>query len=63
MWRRFTPDVIDREKCLARVFNGGLGGQCTKLAVPGSQLCKQHTGWGGQVHGLVTGPIPLQKLQ
>ena len=63
VWRRFTPDFIDPGKCLARVFNGGFGGQCSKLAAPGSQLCKQHMGWGGQVHGLVTGPIPRAKVR
>ena len=63
VWRRFTPDVIESGKCLARTFNGGLGGQCTKLALVGSEFCRQHEGRGCQVHGFVKGPIPRGKLQ
>ena len=28
--RRFTPERIDAGKCLARIYNGGRGGQCTR---------------------------------
>ena len=35
-WKRFTPEVIDHEKCLARTFAGGRGGQCRNARLSGT---------------------------
>eukprot|EP00928_Gymnodinium_smaydae_P076065 TRINITY_DN5903_c0_g4_i1.p1 TRINITY_DN5903_c0_g4~~TRINITY_DN5903_c0_g4_i1.p1 ORF type:complete len:611 (+),score=129.02 TRINITY_DN5903_c0_g4_i1:66-1835(+) len=71
-WRRFTPSVILEERCMARVWNGGKGGQCSKrhrraagcaAAGADADFCWQHSGTGWQVHGRVDGPIPSAKLR
>ena len=54
--KRFTPTDVDSERCLARVFNHGLGGQCYSKRRTSSDFCGHHE--KGQPHGLVTGPIP-----
>lgn len=70
----FTPEVIDPTCCLARTWNGALGGQCcaaplrpANAADLGSGLCKSHfRQWKksghGLTHGRVDGPIPAEKL-
>eukprot|EP00971_Amphidinium_carterae_P240670 4777731-Amphidinium_carterae.1 len=70
IWRRFTPkdDEISHSLCLARTWNevgwvvlAGRGGQCTKRpSEAGSSLCATHQKHAA--HGLVTGPIPTEKL-
>jgi len=63
-WRRFTPTHIYRELCLARTWNGGQGGQCTKTPASGSEFCKTHqTGEKWRTHGRLDGPIPGPKLK
>merc|ERR1719356_876794 len=60
-WRRFTPPSVDTHLCIARTWNQGLGGQCGKAPVQGSDFCAQHNKtW--QTHGRVDGPIPEKKL-
>ena len=61
VWKRFTPESIDRSKCLARTWNGGRGGQCDSRPCRGRDVCRLHTKY--QKHGLVTGAIPLAKLR
>ena len=59
----FTPAdaILDGTKCLARLWAGGVGGQCKKRPVPDSDLCKAHR--AHQAHGKVDGPVPLAKLR
>lgn len=60
----FTPAVIDQHVCLARTWNGGTGGQCTKSRVEGMTFCRVHmTGEKWKVHGRCDGPIPDTKLR
>ena len=59
-WRSFTPSEVDPSKCLARTWNFGKGGQCTKSKLAGERFCK---GCARRlVHGAVDGPIPEKKL-
>ena len=58
--KRFTPDEVDCERCLARVRNHGYGGQCFSKRRAGSEFCGQHQ--KSQPCGLVTGPIPATKV-
>ena len=64
-WRRFTPSAVDASRCLARVWNGGCGGQCTRRPQAGADLCAGHArnvakdAWLGKV----TGEIPAKKLR
>mmetsp|Transcript_43000 Transcript_43000/g.98806 ORF Transcript_43000/g.98806 Transcript_43000/m.98806 type:complete len:293 (-) Transcript_43000:79-957(-) len=63
-WRKFTPDVVDNALCMARTWNGGVGGQCTRTPLSGSEFCSMHGAndkW--QVHGRLDGPIPDKKLR
>ncbi|CAK9072350.1 unnamed protein product [Durusdinium trenchii] len=64
--KRFTPKV-NTSFCMARVWNGGLGGQCPLMPVSNSfGLCKTHAhrdAAEGLSHGRVDGPIPLEKLE
>mmetsp|Transcript_146148 Transcript_146148/g.207164 ORF Transcript_146148/g.207164 Transcript_146148/m.207164 type:complete len:241 (-) Transcript_146148:89-811(-) len=63
---RFTPKVSPCF-CMARVWNGGQGGQCPMMpTVQGFGLCKTHAdrhAAEGLAHGRVDGPIPLEKLE
>lgn len=59
-WKRFTPEKINRSRCLARTWNDGCGGQCTKTPAEGQSLCKGHL--AKAACGLVDSPIPLPKL-
>lgn len=66
-WRRFTPLSVSPQSCMARVWGGGLGGQCTKTPVAGGAgLCQSHArqsrAGGGLSHGRVDGPVPGPKL-
>ena len=61
VWKRFTPASVNEEKCRARMWSGGRGGQCTKLPLPGRNLCGMHA--KSAPHGLVTDAIPHDKLQ
>ena len=60
-WAPFTPEGIDASLCRARVWRGGLGGQCDKKPEQGGDLCKSHL--RSQAHGLVTGDIPEGKFR
>ena len=63
-WKQYTPDVVDKTRCLARTWGEGHGAQCTRPPALGNRLCKMHAkqvggkGW----HGEVDGPIPDAKL-
>ena len=35
-WKRFTPDVVRTDLCLARVWNSGRGGECSRRALGGN---------------------------
>ena len=59
--REFTPSQIARDKCLARTWAGGKGGQCHHLPLRGGDLCGVHS--KACSHGKVTGPIPEAKLR
>ena len=66
-WKRFTPDLVRRDRCLSRVWNGGRGGQCSRRPIAGKELCQMHGGeasFGASElrHGLVTGEMPPRKL-
>lgn len=64
-WRTFTPPEIDPQRCFARTWNAGQGGQCQKrqnrMEDRSSKLCTTHLK-NGASHGLVDGPIPAAKL-
>ena len=57
---RFSPAAFDAGLCLARVWNGGSGGQCHCKPVVGS-FCKRHK--EQQTHGRIDGPIPPEILR
>ena len=63
VWKRFTPNDVSSNKCCARVWGDGYGGQCQRAPVDGRTLCVYHAGQGRAVYGLVTGDIPYGKLQ
>jgi|Transcript_110341 high mobility group protein B1 len=63
-WKQFTPDDINSEKCLARLWGDGLGAQCNHAPATGSEFCTRHKSkdaW--KTHGRVDGPIPEKKLK
>ena len=67
-WHEFTPQTINEQCCLARTWDDGHGGQCTRRALNGAtQLCAAHKLESelplGLTHGLVTGAIPVRKLE
>ena len=51
------------ERVRAELRERRSGQQCATRALAGSEFWRAHKGAGRQVYGLVTGPIPLQKLQ
>ena len=58
----FTPKKIESHLCMARTWNSGQGGQCTRKQMKGD-YCSGHSGEGWKVHGRVDGPIPEKKLK
>ena len=58
----FTPKKIESHLCMARTWNSGQGGQCTRKQVKGD-YCSLHSGEGWKVHGRVDGSIPEKKLK
>ena len=67
-WREFTPQNINEKRCLARTWDDGYGGQCTRLALNDTlKLCAAHKVESerprGLTHGFVTGAIPARKLE
>ena len=68
-WHEFTPKTINEQCCLARTWDDGYGGQCTRRALndAATQLCAAHKLESdlplGLAHGLVTGAIPARKLE
>ena len=63
VWKRFSPEVVDHTKCLARTWGGGRGSQCPREPVQGRSLCRMHCSQGTLSHGLVDSAIPYGKLQ
>merc|ERR1719453_1999021 len=65
--RYYTPAVIDEKCCMARTWNDGKGGQCTRPRAENSDLCamhiKQRDSEKGLVHGRVDGEVPEKKLE
>jgi len=63
-WARFSPAAVNCERCLARTWNKGKGGQCSKARAGSSDFCQQHLAGGRwQTHGRADGPIPAAKLR
>ena len=68
-WHEFTPQTINAQCCLARTWDDGYGGQCTRRALndTATKLCTSHKRESnhplGLTHGLVTGAIPARKLE
>ena len=67
-WCEFTPQNINEKRCLARTWDDGYGGQCTRLALNDTlKLCAAHKVESerplGLTHGFVTGAIPPRKLE
>lgn len=54
--RKQLPDP--EKRCIARVWNRGKGGQCTRIKCDGEDLCKQHL--GGCKHGVIGDMPPKQ---
>jgi len=65
MWKKFTPTIVNMERCNARTWNAGRGGQCSKAKCGSdSDFCRAHMAdekWRN--HGRVDGPIPVGKLR
>lgn len=58
----FTPPVSkDTQRCLARTWAAGSGGQCTRRR-SGAEFCASHAAGAWRAHGRVSGPIPAKKL-
>lgn len=64
-WKQFTPTVLNMERCNARTWNAGLGGQCSKAKCGSdSDFCRAHmAGEKWRTHGRVDGAIPVGKLR
>lgn len=45
-------------KCMARVWNRGRGGQCSRDAKPGTCFCYQHEHEESRKHGIITADPP-----
>lgn len=60
IWKRFTPDVIDKSRCLARIWLRGRGGQCSVPVPGGRELCCSHEQLS--TYGRVDGPVPLAQV-
>jgi hypothetical protein len=41
-------------RCIARKWNGGYGGQCTRYKLPGTEFCKKHNIEENRWCGLIT---------
>ena len=62
VWKRFSLEVVDETRCLARVYlRGGFGGQCNFRPAGDERCCRLHSNPTRQVYGLVTGPTPQAK--
>ena len=57
----FTPSNILQDRCKARTWNNGKGGQCNAVPVPGTRYCKRHA--ATRAHGDVEADIPAAKLR
>ena len=56
----FTPVKVTDGCCLARVWAGGHGGQCSWPPAQGQHLCRRHL--NNSSHGFLTGGMPEAKL-
>eukprot|EP00927_Polykrikos_kofoidii_P028669 TRINITY_DN24972_c0_g1_i1.p1 TRINITY_DN24972_c0_g1~~TRINITY_DN24972_c0_g1_i1.p1 ORF type:complete len:1926 (-),score=365.63 TRINITY_DN24972_c0_g1_i1:168-5105(-) len=60
---------VDKSLCFARVWGGGVGGQCRRKPAPRNDFCKFHSTEASKAanglpsHGRIDGPIPSQKLK
>merc|ERR1719374_409171 len=65
--RRYTPDEIDLNLCLARIWNNGKGGQCGRPPHGAGDFCSTHIKQlesnKGLSHGRVDGLVPMAKLR
>ena len=59
--KRFSPSNIDPQKCLARVFGKGKGGQCGSLAKTRGLCGRCGRDGADPPHGFVNGAIPTTK--
>jgi hypothetical protein len=60
-WKRFTPSLVDYQKCMARTWGKGVGGQCQLKPLQQGGVCQKCS--KKLTHGMVTGEIPEGKLQ
>lgn len=51
----------DEQRCMARIWNRGKGGQCTRFRKEGADCCCQHL--EKRKHGLITEDPPKQVFQ
>lgn len=61
-WSLFTPRTLDGNRCMARTWSKGCGGQCVSRPLTGSAFCKSHDAGKFETHGRCDGPIPPKKL-
>jgi hypothetical protein len=59
----WIPADICPDRCKARVWNGGRGGQCQNRPSNAGDLCAGHARFAELPHGRIDGPIPERKLE
>eukprot|EP00747_Dinoflagellata_sp_TGD_P081073 gnl/TRDRNA2_/TRDRNA2_161155_c0_seq1.p1 gnl/TRDRNA2_/TRDRNA2_161155_c0~~gnl/TRDRNA2_/TRDRNA2_161155_c0_seq1.p1 ORF type:complete len:769 (-),score=59.27 gnl/TRDRNA2_/TRDRNA2_161155_c0_seq1:52-2316(-) len=56
----------DQSSCMARVWGGGQGAQCSRARLQGADFCQQHSreheSGAGIPHGRIDGPVPEEKI-
>ena len=62
-WRRFSPAVVDDQRCMARTLNNYRGGQCHGQRSPGKELCSQCLREPSLRYGRIDGPLPRDLLE
>jgi len=63
VWKRFTPETLRPNGCLARTWRAGLGGQCIHNQLASDEFCRLHSGEKWKAHGRVDGAVPDAKLK
>jgi len=61
-WMRFTPPAVRSDRCMARTWDRGSGGQCMRLKKASQDFCGHHGGVKWTAYGRVDGPIPQRKM-
>ena len=61
-WASFTPAcVLDGSRCIARLWAGGTGEQCSMAPLRGRWVCRRHA--PNSPHGYVNEEIPPEKME